>query len=174
MLSNKGVFYWSSCAKKTAAFFNISRSIRNCSTSLRKRVNSDCSVKFKTGFLVADTVGPFSLTNLAASFLNSSVYWDVYVYFVRSLFTSVDIVNLSLEVSGFIKPFHLTSQRRAWTQLMLLLGFLYDSTQLNKWDLQHYRAWSWACDKFRLIFQMLLLIRTVLQCLPLFRQSLNG
>jgi hypothetical protein len=93
---------------KAAAFFNISRSMRSCPFSLRGRNNSVWLVKFKAAVLVVDGVvglgsvlvqrpiapneipklsaacwwvWPFSLTNFAASCLNSKVNWGSVVLF---------------------------------------------------------------------------------------------
>jgi hypothetical protein len=54
--SNKSVFFSTSLASMPAAFFNISRSMRNCSFSLRSRNNSAWLVKLKAAVLLVDGV----------------------------------------------------------------------------------------------------------------------
>jgi hypothetical protein len=51
---------------------------------------------------------PFSLTNFAADCLNSSVKLYLICLFLLFIITSMDIINLSLEVSCLIRPFQTT------------------------------------------------------------------
>lgn len=59
-----------------------------------------------------------SMADILATCLNSNVNFGLgrFAFLFIFIFTSIAIVNLSLEVSGVIKPIHLTRPWQHWTR----------------------------------------------------------